>query len=274
MTSDVDRQRDGAAGDEGADVAEVAHRAAGGAGAVAERRLDRRLEDRAAEARGDAAAEDDEDAVAQVVEGGLEDEHDGDDQRQRHQRVHAAAGDHPVVDLVGVERQRQVHHVDEEADEGGRAGALQQVAHRLPELRGGGGSRSPSRQACPARRAGRAAPLEQPLEELGVPGARTRAAVVGGSMPACSRSQSARSRIARGHRLGEALGVAGAEMQPVDAVAHLLGHAADVAGDDRAAVEEALLDHDRRVLPPGRGDDGPVDLAHQRRAGRRSCRSP
>jgi hypothetical protein len=58
------------------------------------------------------------------------------------------------------------------------------------------------------------------------------------------------------HRLGEALGVAVAEGQPVDFVADELGHTADVRGDDRHARLLRLVDDEWRVLLPyGRHDD-------------------
>ena len=54
-------------------------------------------------------------------------------------------------------------------------------------------------------------------------------------------------------------------MQPVHPVANLFLHSADVAADHRPAVGERLLDHQRRVLPPNRGHDHPIDVGHQLR---------
>src|ERR1700758_5061512 len=51
-------------------------------------------------------------------------------------------------------------------------------------------------------------------------------------------------------------------MKAVDAVAHLFGHPTDSAANNRLAVGERLLDHHRRVLPPDRRHDDPIDLLH------------
>ncbi len=50
---------------------------------------------------------------------------------------------------------------------------------------------------------------------------------------------------------GESGGVARADMQPVDAVTHHLGHPADAADDRGATMLEGLLDDERRILGPG-----------------------
>ena len=63
----------------------------------------------------------------------------------------------------------------------------------------------------------------------------------------------------------QAARVARPEVQAVDAVGDLLGHPADVAADHGPVVQERLLDHERRVLPPARRDDHPVGLGHQAR---------
>lgn len=55
----------------------------------------------------------------------------------------------------------------------------------------------------------------------------------------------------------------------VDAVGDLLGHAADVGGDDGATVHEGFLDHHGRVLPPYRGHHNPVHPQHAFRELRR-----
>ena len=58
-------------------------------------------------------------------------------------------------------------------------------------------------------------------------------------------------------------GVAMGHVQSRHAVLDHFGHAADATGDHWPAVEEGFLDDERRVLPPHRRDDGPVDPGHQ-----------
>src|SRR5262245_22762206 len=70
-------------------------------------------------------------------------------------------------------------------------------------------------------------------------------------------------RFLNGSRQAE--GIADPEVQSVYPVLDFLGHAADVAADDRPPVEERLLDHQRRVLPPNRRDQDPVGVLHQLR---------
>ena len=65
------------------------------------------------------------------------------------------------------------------------------------------------------------------------------------------REASPQARAPRGalDRLGELVGVAAAEVQPVDAVGHLLGHAADVAADHGPPVLEGLQHRQRAGSP-------------------------
>ena len=124
-----------------ADVAQVAHRAGRGARPVPKRGLDGSLENRAPEPSRDLCPEDREDPVAKEVEHGLKAQHHGNEHRERHESVDAATRDHPVIDLDCVERQREVQHVDEEADQAGRAGAAGKVPQRRAELGRGSGDR-------------------------------------------------------------------------------------------------------------------------------------
>ena len=59
---------------------------------------------------------------------------------------------------------------------------------------------------------------------------------------------------------GEVGGVADFEVQPIDPIAHVLGHAADVARDDRRVRKKRFVDRNRRVLKPHRRHDKHVDL--------------
>src|SRR5207248_9748745 len=60
-----------------------------------------------------------------------------------------------------------------------------------------------------------------------------------------------------------ARGTAMSILQTVHAVGDHLRHSADIAADDGAAIHEGLLSYKRRVLPPDRAHDHPVDVSHQ-----------
>src|SRR5690349_12902932 len=54
-------------------------------------------------------------------------------------------------------------------------------------------------------------------------------------------------------------------MQAVDSVADSLGHPANTAGDNGPTMQERLLNHERRILPPDRRHDDPIDRRDQSR---------
>src|SRR5207248_11036536 len=62
------------------------------------------------------------------------------------------------------------------------------------------------------------------------------------------RSLPETGRVCRAvEHVGEVVVIAANEVQPVDPIRHLFGHAADVAADNRSPVHERLADHQRSV---------------------------
>ena len=91
---------------------------------------------------------------------------------------------------------------------------------------------------------------------------RTRAAP--GCRPAAARAGPARRPGGRA-RAASAGGVAAVDQQAVDPVAHRLGDPAHPRGQHRHAAGQALGHHQRRAVPPQRGDHGDVDAGQQLR---------
>ena len=59
--------------------------------------------------------------------------------------------------------------------------------------------------------------------------------------------------------------VTGAEVQPIDVVSDLLCHGTDITTKDRLTKAKCLLNDERRIFPPNRRDDYPINVGHEPR---------
>ena len=114
------RHRDGAAGDEGPQVVEVADRLGGVLRGAVQRVDDGGFEGRHIEPAADHVAHDEEDARPDEVEHGIEHQSADRDDGQHDQRIGAAAGHDAVVNLHRVERHDQHEQVHETAQHCGK----------------------------------------------------------------------------------------------------------------------------------------------------------